>query len=578
MASEKIILSLITDAANAQKDIDKVSDSTKDAKKETTLWGQAMGKVKAAMLAVKSTAKVMFGSIKAGLLSTGIGAFVVVLGSMVQFFRDSEDGAGKLKQILAQVGVVVGNITDIVSNLGKAFFNLLTGDFGAFKDGLAEAVDQVKNFGTETKKEMAVANQLEKDRLALQKFERKAQVDKAKTEAEIMKLRLQARDDEKFSNEERLQFMRQANKLADEQLQKDLHVAQEKLRFQQVENSYSKSTQQNLDDEAALEAEVFRIQRANFSERKRMKSEEQALVREAAANAKAEAAAAKKAAEEKTKAEEEALKKKAEAVKASNLKLRELAQANALAEVEDQFERAEMELEFAEAKELEGVEGMENKEALRTEIKKKYSKKRMALDQAEADMAEQLAMQQLNAISGTIGGAAALATEGTATWKALKSAEAMIGMFTGAQQAYNATVGIPVVGPVLAPINAALALAAGMKSLQAIDATQVPEPETKARGGVVRGYGSATSDSIPARLSRGEVVINAKSAKAFRPLLSNINVAGGGIGFARGGATTPDMGRALDMMTPEPVKAYVLTDEMTSSQGRLNKIRRKASV
>ena len=33
MASEKIILSLITDAANAQKDIDKVSDSTKDAKK-----------------------------------------------------------------------------------------------------------------------------------------------------------------------------------------------------------------------------------------------------------------------------------------------------------------------------------------------------------------------------------------------------------------------------------------------------------------------------------------------------------------------------------------------------------------
>ena len=34
MASEKIILSLITDAANAQKDIDKVSDSTKDAKKE----------------------------------------------------------------------------------------------------------------------------------------------------------------------------------------------------------------------------------------------------------------------------------------------------------------------------------------------------------------------------------------------------------------------------------------------------------------------------------------------------------------------------------------------------------------
>ena len=62
------------------------------------------------------------------------------------------------------------------------------------------------------------------------------------------------------------------------------------------------------------------------------------------------------------------------------------------------------------------------------------------------------------------------------------------------------------------------------------------------------------------------------------PFSSNINVAGGGVGFARGGATTPDMGRALDMMAPEPVKAYVITDEMTNSQSRLNKIRRKASV
>jgi len=576
MAVEKIVLSLITDSAQAQKDIDKVSDKTKNAKTETTLWGTAMGKVKAAMAGVKATAKVMFGSIKAGLLSTGIGAFIIIIGSLAQYFRDSEAGASKLRQILAQVGVVVGNITDIVSNLGKAFFNLLTGDFGAFKEGIAEAVDQVKNFGTETKKEMQMANQLEKDRLALQQFERKAIVEKAKTESEIMKLRLQARDYEKYAAEDRLKFMREANRLADEQLQKDLHVAKEKLRFQQVENSYSKSTQQNLDDEAALEAEVHRITKQNFSERKRMKSEEQALVREQAAKNKAAAAADKKAAEQKTKEEADALKKKQDAIQASNVKLRELAQQNALAEAEDQFQRAELEIEFAEAKEMEAVENMENAEALKTEIKKKYSKKRQALSEAEAAMAMKLEMDQLKAMQGTLGQAAGLAAEGTATWKALKTAEAMIGMITGAQQAYNATVGIPVVGPVLAPINAAMALAAGMANVAAIQST--PIPESKARGGIIRGYGSGTSDSIPARLSRGEVVINAKSAKAFRPLLSSINVAGGGIGFARGGATSADVGRALDMVSPEPVKAYVITDEMTNSQSRLSKIRRKASI
>ena len=142
-------------------------------------------------------------------------------------------------------------------------------------------------FGEKTREEMAKAKQLEKDRLALQIFERGAIVDKAKAEAEMMELRLKARDIEGFDTDERLGFMRKANKLAAEQLEKDMHVAEEKLRFRIEENSYSKSTQSNLDEEARLTAEVFRIKKANFSERKRMKSEEIALVNEAAANEKA---------------------------------------------------------------------------------------------------------------------------------------------------------------------------------------------------------------------------------------------------------------------------------------------------
>lgn len=42
-------------------------------------------------------------------------------------------------------------------------------------------------------------------------------------------------------------------------------------------------------------------------------------------------------------------------------------------------------------------------------------------------------------------------------------------------------------------------------------------------GGLVRGPGSATSDSIPARLSNGEYVINASATSKYRPLLEAIN-------------------------------------------------------
>lgn len=56
-----------------------------------------------------------------------------------------------------------------------------------------------------------------------------------------------------------------------------------------------------------------------------------------------------------------------------------------------------------------------------------------------------------------------------------------------------------------------------------------------ATGGYVSGAGTGKSDSIPARLSNGESVINAKSTAMFRPLLSDLNVAGGGRAFATGG-------------------------------------------
>jgi hypothetical protein len=44
-----------------------------------------------------------------------------------------------------------------------------------------------------------------------------------------------------------------------------------------------------------------------------------------------------------------------------------------------------------------------------------------------------------------------------------------------------------------------------------------------ADGGYVSGPGTSTSDSIPARLSNGEFVINADATRRFRPLLEKIN-------------------------------------------------------
>jgi hypothetical protein len=79
------------------------------------------------------------------------------------------------------------------------------------------------------------------------------------------------------------------------------------------------------------------------------------------------------------------------------------------------------------------------------------------------------------------------------------------------------------------------------------------KPTSKfATGGMVTGMGTSTSDSIMARLSNGESVINAKSTAMFGNLLSNINQAGGGVAFGNQNNANPIF------------KTYVVASEMTS--------------
>ena len=575
MAKEIIPIEITANTKQASQSLEKVAKQTKDVSEEAKgaignfqLMGVSINGIKGSVSKVIPFIKTMFTSIKVGIASTGIGLFLIALGSLAQFFKDSEEGASKLKEITSALGVAFGNVTDIISDTGKALYNLLTGNVKGFKDAIADATDQVKNFGENTRKEMGSAIQLEKDRLALQQFERKASVDKAKTESEIMKLRLQARDREKFTNEERLEFMRQANALADEQLQKDLHVAEEKLRFQQVENSYSKSTQENLDAEARLQAQVFQIQRINFSERKRMKSEEQALVNEQNAERKKEEDERLRKEAEELKREEELLKKKRDLRNEINLQMEEDDREREILKLEQDAEKLLKDEEdnatrvLIKRKLRQQIKAVNDKfDAEEEKTKKEKAQKDIDRDKAVAQSKAQVSMD-------TLGVMADIFAREIAAGTALAVAQATMITY---QAATNALANTPAPPP-FPQIAAGVAVASGLMQVGKIMNTQ--EPKKMAQGGLVGGYGSGTSDSVNARLSRGETVINAKSTRMFKPLLSAINQAGGGIGFADGG--TLDTGSAG--MTTGVVKAFVVADEMTNEQNRLTRIRRKATI
>lgn len=89
-----------------------------------------------------------------------------------------------------------------------------------------------------------------------------------------------------------------------------------------------------------------------------------------------------------------------------------------------------------------------------------------------------------------------------------------------------------------------------------------------ANGGIIHGPGSGTSDSIPARLSNGEFVVNAKSASRYRGVLEAINANRFATGGSVGGGSY-DGGTSIQIIDQRGANAApVETSTSTGPDGR----------
>lgn len=104
------------------------------------------------------------------------------------------------------------------------------------------------------------------------------------------------------------------------------------------------------------------------------------------------------------------------------------------------------------------------------------------------------------------------------------------------------------------PVLAAAIGAAGALQVAAIASQPIPE---FAKGGLVEGKSHAQGGEKFAvggrvvELEGGEAVINKRSTRAFKPLLSALNVAGGGKKFQTGGIPSPVISAAVNTAQPQ---------------------------
>ena len=510
---------------NVKSNIGDVSKDAGNAASEFKVMGVSLNGVKRGFAGAAVTAKGMFGSIKAGLISTGIGAFLVIVGSLIAYFKSTKKGAEMLERALAGVGAVVSVITDLLSGFGEVIVGAFTDPqqavkdlweaiktnivnrveglfdvFGALGDTIkaafsldwegvkagaadfsesmiqtATGVDDLtgkmaegfKSLADEIENDVRAAMHLKGLTQELRQIENDFAKDRAKTRQEIQKARLEALDESKTA-EERLAALQKANDLELQTTRKAIEIQKEKIRIQKETMDLSKNLQEDEDALVALEVEKINMQTQSFQTQKRLATEMETLTNEIAANKKA-----------KQKEEADAIKKAAD----------------------DEIKEAER-----VAKEKEAI----------TKAVESFKK---------------------STIKQGFGAAAAMAGENTALSKGVAAAQVIYNTQQGIMAAMGATSVADKLIPY--PLRLANAIATGVMGATALSKIMSTNPTS---GG---GGGGASAPATPA-------------TPAPQMMSGAFDLSGG--------------------LEPEPTRAYVITDEMTSSQNQLANIRRRATI
>lgn len=210
-------------------------------------------------------------------------------------------------------------------------------------------------------------------------------------------------------------------------------------------------------------------------------------------------------------------------------------------QAQQQYEEDLADLEEKRAEEL---ISLENYEAQKKAIEDQYA-------QARKDIDKEVEMAKIEGFANVFSQMKNIFGEQTALSKASAIAETTISTYKSAVDAYANAIRIPIIGIKLAPIMAGLAVASGLKSVQKIMSVQTPKAQ---RGMLIKGNSHAQG-GVPIltpngmiEAEGGEIIINKVSSYLFKDLLSEINVAGGGVKFAKGGVVgsqIPSVQRAL---------------------------------
>ncbi len=609
----KEVISLQAETSSASKnvtnlgnDVQNVGENSKKASKEMGAFGKtadaasggAITKFKALKGTVKGAIK-QFGVLRLAVAATGIGALVLAITAVGKAFTSSEEGQNKFAKILGVIGSITGNLVDLLADLGEKLISVFENPKQALKDfgnlirenisnrfeGLTElipqlgkainllfkgefseagkvagnavakvalgvedlsgkiqgAIDKTKEFIAENVNEAKIAAQIADQRAKADKQERALLTERAEANRKIAELREKAADKENVQVEERIAALQEAGRINEEITLKEIEAARLRFEAKKAENALSKSTKEDLDEQAQLQARLIDLETARLQKQKALTAEITTATREAATEQKA--IKDKAAAEDKARDDAEA-KRKAD-IKAiedeTRKKDEEAAAETELQKIELEKQRTLEKLDFLKATEEERANIIASFDA---KIKAQKDKDREA-----ERLAEEILQQQKIALVGqTFGAIAGILGENSRAGKAAAIAQATINTYQGITEVLSNKTTLPEpFGTIQKIASAGTVLASGLKSVRSISSQQLP-----AIGGGRGGGGSVSASAAPTL-----------AAPSF-------NIVG------QGG--TNQLAETIAGQDKQPIKAYVVSGEVTTAQSMERNIVESASI
>jgi hypothetical protein len=393
-----------------------------------------------------------FKALRIAVVASGIGALVIGVLALVQAFKRSEEGQNKFAKIMGVIGAVVNQVLDVFANLGSTIISVFENPKKAFqdfkkslkenitnrieslidtfgflgsaikkvfkldfegamddakkagssyidtmtgvKDSINKAGEAIGGFIDETKKEGNIAASIADKRAKATKLERKLIVERAAADQKIAELRFKSEQRDKFTAKQRKEFLMEASALAEDISNQEITAAKLRLEAQLAENELGLSTTQDKQKAADLEAKLIGLTTSKLTLQKRLQTSITTFAREEQAIKDA-----KKVDDDKKDADK-LLKEDADAKKLATLK-KGIRDAEAVTEDEKRaLEIIKIQEHYAkliELAELNGLDTAELKLAREEKIKEidtakeaKEKEKRDAKDRDELNQFEKL--------------------------------------------------------------------------------------------------------------------------------------------------------------------------------------------